>query len=71
MNKAMIERIRKAGEYQIKAILALLPESTAGHLDVIGSEMKAMLAEMLVEHCKKEADDSAETVKGVKKVSID
>ena len=46
MNKDMINRLKTAAGYQKKAILALLPESTAGHLEVIGKELKLMLAEM-------------------------
>ena len=75
MNKTMIKRLKKAGEYQKKAILALLPERTAGHLDVIGNEMKQMVAEMLPEmlpgSCKKEKAPEAEQAGNVKKVSID
>ena len=71
MNKTMIKRLKTAGEYQKKAILALLPERTAGHLDVIGNEMKQMVAEMLPGSGKKEKAPEAEQAGNVKKVSID
>ena len=71
MNNTMIKRLKTAGEYQKKAILALLPERTAGHLDVIGNEMKQMVAEMLPGSCKKDKAPEAEQTGNVKKVSID
>ena len=48
MNKDMINRLKTATGYQKKAILALLPESTASHLEVIGKEMKQMFAELMI-----------------------
>ncbi len=79
MNKDMINRLKTAAGYQKKAILALLPESTAGHLEVIGKELKLMLAEMAVkgiaESAKSEKAGPAQAEgtdrpKGVKKVDI-
>ena len=73
MNKEMKERFRTAADFQKKAILALLPESTAGHIRTIGNEMKMMVAEMLVGCAKKAAAQDGEKPGhsgGVKKVDI-
>ncbi len=48
MNKNVIDRLKTAAGYQRQAFRALLPEGMEGHLDVIGQEMKAMFAELLV-----------------------
>ncbi len=45
MNREMLHRIKTAAEYQKKAVLALLPEETGRHLEVIEREVKMMLAE--------------------------
>ena len=45
----MLHRLKTAGEYQKKAIMALLPESMERHLDVIGKEIKIMAAETFAE----------------------
>ena len=79
MNKDMLNRLKTAASYQKKAIMALLPESTAGHLEVIGKEMKQMFAELMIkgiaDAAKQDKDcaapeDKAPQSKGVKKVDI-
>ena len=79
MNKDMIKRLKTAAGYQKKAIMALLPESTAGHLEVIGKEMKQMFAELMIKGVADAAkqdkdsavdDDKAPQSKAVKKVDI-
>ena len=76
MNKDMLNRLRTAASYQKKAVLALLPESTAGHLEVIGQEMKQMLLEIgsgFVQEIMKPAETAAsgkqEAESHVKKVT--
>jgi len=80
MNKDMINRLKTAAGYQKKAILALLPESTASHLEVIGKEMKQMFAELMIKGIADAAkqdkattaqEDKASRSKGTKKVEID
>ena len=80
MNKDMINRLKTAAGYQKKAILALLPESTAGHLEVIGKEIKQMFAELMIkgiadaakqDKATPAAEDKASRSKGTKKVEID
>lgn len=77
MNKNMLERIKLAGEYQKKAIWALLPESAAEHVNVIEREMKQLLLEIgsgLVQEIMKPAETAAsgkqEAESHVKKVTI-
>ena len=81
MNKDMIKRLKTAASYQKKAILALLPENTAGHLEVICNEMKQMFAELMIKSiadaAKQDKDAAAEDdkeaahpSKGVRKVDI-
>lgn len=79
MNKDMINRLKTAASYQKKAIMALLPESTAGHLEVIGKEMKQMFAELMIkgiaEAAKQDKNDEVSEnkeprSKAVKKVDI-
>ena len=45
----MLHRLKTAGEYQKKAIMALLPETMERHLDVIEKEIKMMVAETVAE----------------------
>ena len=80
MNKDMINRLKTAAGYQKKAILALLPESTAGHLEVIGKEIKQMFAELMIkgiadaakqDKATPAAEDKTSRSKGTKKVEID
>ena len=80
MNKDMIKRLKTAAGYQKKAIMALLPESTAGHLEVIGKEMKQMFAELMVKGIADAAkqdkatttqEDKEPVARGAKKVDID
>ena len=52
MNREMLHRMKKAGEYQREAIRALFPEEMIGHLNVIENEMKAMLMEVAAEVLK-------------------
>lgn len=51
-NKEMVQRLKAAGEYQIKAIRALFPEGMGAHLDVIEKELKMMAAEAVAELSK-------------------
>jgi len=77
MNREMINRMKTAGEYQKKAIRALLPERMGGHLDVIENEIKMMAMEIMADmmrECRKsgsrEEEQAQENVSGVKKVDI-
>ncbi len=45
LTNEMKDKLRRAGEYQKKAILELLPEGTEKHLGVIAGELKEMFAE--------------------------
>ena len=47
MKKESVPRIRTAMEYQKKAIMALMPEPMEEHFEVIGNEIKKMMAEMV------------------------
>ena len=49
MNREMLHRLKTAGEYQKKAIMALLPEPMERHLDVIEKEIKMMVTETVAE----------------------
>ena len=49
MRKEHVRRVRKAMEYQKKALMTLLPESMEGHLEVIGGEVRKMMLELAVE----------------------
>ena len=56
MNREMLHRLKTAGEYQKKAIMALLPEPMERHLDVIEKEIKMMVVETVAEmvwECRK------------------
>lgn len=77
MKQETISRIRQAGEYQKKAVMALFPERAQEHLAVIERELKMMAMETLVElmdACKKEEEDKKEQSTsekpGVKRVHI-
>lgn len=77
MNKEMLYRMKKAGEYQKMAIRALFPEKVGGHLDVIEKEIKMMAAELaadVVRECRKNntCDETQDCEKSshVKKVDI-
>lgn len=77
MNEEMLHRMKIAGEYQRKAIRALLPEEMGEHLDVIEKELKMMVmevvAELLKECNKSDAcrdEQSHEQTSKVKKVDI-
>ena len=48
MRKEYGHRVRKAMEYQKKAVMALLPESMEGHLEVIGGEVRKMMLELAI-----------------------
>lgn len=52
MNKEMLHRLKTAGDYQKKAVRALLPEEMGGHLDVIEKEVKMMAVEIIAELLK-------------------
>lgn len=49
MNAEMMNRVMEAGKYQKKAIMALFPDSFAGHIEVIEKELSAMFMEYAVE----------------------
>ncbi|MCR4585600.1 MAG: hypothetical protein K5686_07740 [Lachnospiraceae bacterium] len=49
----MINRLKEAAEYQKKAIRALFPERVLKHIDVIGNEIKLMVAECMETEEKK------------------
>ncbi|MBR6308715.1 MAG: hypothetical protein IKR39_08925 [Lachnospiraceae bacterium] len=48
MNKEYRQRIKRAGEYQKKAIMELLPAESAGHIEVIARELKALVTESVI-----------------------
>lgn len=52
MNKELWNRLRTAGEYQKKAIYALLPDPVGRHLDVIKKELKMMAVEIAADVLK-------------------
>lgn len=75
MKQETINRIRQAGEYQKKAVMALFPQRAQEHLSVIERELKMMALETLVELmdvCKKEdkKEQSTSEKPGVKRVDI-
>jgi len=47
VSRDLRERLKKAREYQKRAILELLPEGMEGHLEVIGKELRLMAEETL------------------------
>ncbi|MBO7340252.1 MAG: hypothetical protein J6W66_09030 [Lachnospiraceae bacterium] len=73
MNRDWKERVKKAREYQRKAILELLPEGMEEHLNVIGRELRLMAEEALgsaVTCCLRgDKEDNGESDR-VKKVEI-
>ncbi len=77
MNHEMLHRLKKAGEYQKKAVYALFPEKMRGHLEVIEKEIKIMLMEIaadVMNECKRndssEEKQNHEEASSVKKVDI-
>ncbi|MBR4760987.1 MAG: hypothetical protein IK078_12690 [Lachnospiraceae bacterium] len=48
LTNEMKDRLRRAGEYQKKAIMELLPEGAEKHIDVIAGELKEMFNEATV-----------------------
>lgn len=77
MNREMLHRMKKAGEYQRKAIRALFPEEMSEHLDVIEGEMKMMLMELATDwlkDCKKDdihrEEQESKAATKVKRVNI-
>lgn len=74
----MRKRVQNAAEYQKKAILALLPERMAAHIQVIGKELEMMAAETaadLVAACGRElfkgaAAEGTDQARKSKKVDI-
>lgn len=76
MNQERLTRWKTAGEYQRKAIHALLPEWMEKHVEVIEKEVSLMLqdaARELIFGNKKSEKEHAEKQKGapeVKKVDI-
>ncbi|HKM33510.1 MAG TPA: hypothetical protein VJY54_02060 [Lachnospiraceae bacterium] len=49
MNADLMNRVMEARKYQKKAIMALFPDSKAGHIEVIEKELRAMFMEYAVE----------------------
>ncbi len=47
LSEEMRGKLKRAGEYQKKAILELLPEGMEGHLSVIGKELEMMAKEYM------------------------
>ena len=78
MNKDAFERMKKAKQYQMLAIKALIPEPMAEHVDVIGKEMKEMMIECIFELFSQEKGASERPEKaadnqksrGAKKIDI-
>lgn len=77
MNREIRSRIKTAGEYQKKAIYALLPEPVGRHLDVIKKELKIMAVETaadVLRECGKrdhrDTEQEPERESEVKKVDI-
>lgn len=58
MNREILHRIKRAGEYQFRAVRALLPEEMGVHLDVIEKEVMLMLMEAV--SGQRKADDGKE-----------
>ena len=67
----MMGRIKEAAGYQRKAVLALFPENTRKHLEVIEAEVRQMMSECTRTHIKdrKPAEDAGTGSKS-KKVEI-
>lgn len=77
MSNDMLRRMKTAGEYQRRAIRALLPEKVSGHLDVIEKEIKMMVLELAADvwnECEKkiagEEGQDCRKSSGAKKVEI-
>lgn len=52
MNVKTLERLKEAGKYQKMAVKALLPEYAHKHVEVIESELKAIVWECIGETVK-------------------
>ena len=81
MNRELRQRIKRASEYQKKAIMELLPKESAEHIEVIAKELKALVKESVIRFGRECAfgtgtgadactDSGAETEERVKKVDI-
>ena len=79
MNRELRQRIKRASEYQKKAIMELLPKESAGHIEVIARELKALVKESVIRFGRECAfgtgadagtDRCSETEDRVKKVDI-
>lgn len=68
-NIKLFGRLCEAARYQELAVKALFPERMAGHLEVIGRELKAMVMESVEEGIKKKEDGASSTK--VNKVDIE
>lgn len=55
-------RLCEAVKYQKMAVRALLPDTVAGHLEVMERELEAMILECVDESIKKKADCHKEKV---------
>lgn len=56
---SQLERIKKASEYQKKAIYALFPEDAGSHLEIIEKEISEMLIQGFMEMIKPEEEKMA------------
>lgn len=69
MNYDVIDRLRKAHEYQMLAVKALLPERAVTHLDVIEKELTAMIMECLCDPTENKSNEQSK--KGAQKIDIE
>lgn len=61
MNDTLRQRVIEAKKYQKKAFYALLPESAAGHIEVIEREFLLMMTECIMEFMNQNMDTHNET----------
>lgn len=50
MNREFVLKMARAKKMELDAVRSLLPESSRGHVDVIGRELRAMLKEGAGDH---------------------
>lgn len=71
MNKEILGRLRKAGEYEKLAIRSLLSERAVKHMEVIEKEVHTMFMEMVADAVRcEETDRNGEKASKVKKIDI-
>lgn len=66
--KEIIEKLQAAGKLQREALMLLMPESVRGHLEIIGQEVKAVTAELLLGVFFQKTGDTASPKAGEQKV---